>query len=460
MMRSGAEIKVGIITVVAIGLLAAYFFFVRGYQVATSTYGVCIIFDDARGLQHGDPVLMVGVKIGEVDVVEIKDLKAQVSLKINRKYDLYDDYKFQIATSGLIQERFVDVVPSPPNPYANKLKENACIKGVLQPSLGDLVAKGATVLENLDRMSRGVNVLLSNEELLGRVQKALESFSAAAQAATDLAESTAALAEQSQPQIIATLEQMQATASDMRGITSRMRAEVERGPVLGDLEQTMKSARATAANAERISASLAEFATNRQTQLEIKQTVDAIHDAALSIKEIGEDLQAFSAELRKAAPIVPKATHEAEQYIGTAQVIRERLKPPQINASFDMLYGSQANRWISSGRVDISTQPDRFFRIGVDDIGEESNATVQVGERHGPRVLRYGLYRSRLGAGMDVNVSRRTVLSLDMFDPNDFRIDVLADIPLIQGRSDLSAILGARDLGHDSTIVGGLRVKR
>jgi phospholipid/cholesterol/gamma-HCH transport system substrate-binding protein len=460
MMRSGAEIKVGIITVVAIALLAGYFLYVRGYRVAVSTYNICVVFGDARGLQHGDPVRMVGVKIGEVSLVEIKDLKAQVTLKIRREYDLFDDYKFQIATSGLIEERFIDVVPAPPNPYAAKLKENTCVQGVLQPSLSDLVVAGAKVLDNLNHMAKGINVLLSDQQILTRVQGALQSFSAAADAATNLAETTSALAEQSQPQVLATLEQMKNAAADMRAVTLRLRSDVERGAVIGDLEETMKHARATAANAERASASVADLVSDPQTRQQIKESIAAIHDAAVSAKQIGDDLQTFSGELRKAAPVVPKATHAAEEYVAAAQTIRERLRPPQINASFDMLYGAQANRWFSSGRVDIGTQPDRFLRIGMDDIGEQSNATVQVGERHGKRVLRYGLYRSRLGAGMDLALSRRTTLSLDLFDPNDLRLDLLADVPVIPGRSDLSLILGARDIGHDSTVVGGVRVKR
>ncbi len=74
--------------------------------------------------------------------------------------------------------------------------------------------------------------------------------------------------------------------------------------------------------------------------------------------------------------------------------------------------------------------------------------------------MRYGLVRSRLGAGLDLSLPHRTRLSFDIFDPNDLRADVLADIPITPGSSDLSLILGARDLGQDAILVGGLRLKR
>jgi len=460
-MRSGAEIKVGIITVVAIALLAFYIFYIRGYRAAAGAYTVCVVFDDARGLQRGDPVRMVGVKIGEVALVRINDaLKAEATLKIDQEYNLYDDYKFQVATSGFIQERFVEVVPAPPNPYASKLTEDVCVIGVLQPSLTDLMVVASEALENLKRTTHGINVLLSDEQILRQVRHALESFADAADAAASLAATTAALAEQSQPQVLAALGDLRTSASDMRAITTRFRSEIAAGPLLSDLEATARRARETAANAERISASLAKLVSDPQLQQQIKESLAAMRDAAVSAKQIGEDLQTFSGEVRKAAPMVPKVAHEADEMAGTAGALRERLKPPQINAAFDMLFGGEADRWFSSGRLDIQTQPNRFFRVGMDDIGEESNVNVQLGERHGKRVLRYGLYRSRLGAGMDIDLSKRTTLSLDLFDPNDLRADVLADIPLIPGRSDLSLILGARDVGHDSTIVGGVRVER
>jgi len=461
MMRAGAEIKVGIITVVAVALLAVYVFYVQGYRAAAATYSVCVIFDDARGLQRGDPVYMVGVKIGEVAVVRISEkLKAEVTVKIGRQYDLYEDYKFQIATSGLIQERFVEVVPTEPNPYVEKLKPGVCVNGVLQPSLNDLMVQAGQLLGNLNRTSRGLNLLLGDQQMLLKVEAALESFSGAATAATSLATTTAELAEQSQPQVLATLQELKQASVDLRTMTAELRNEIAEGPVLADLERTVRSARETSENAERASAALAAFVSDPTTQQQIRESLAAIHDAAVSAKQVGGDLQAFSAELRSAAPVLPRVAHEAEQYVGTAEALRERLKPPQITAGFDMLYGAEDSRWFSSGRLDISSQPDRFFRIGLDDIGEEGNVDVQLGERHGKRVLRYGLVRSRLGAGVDLELSSRTSLSLDLFDPNDLRADILADIALIPGRSDLSLLLGARNIGQDGILVGGVRLTR
>jgi phospholipid/cholesterol/gamma-HCH transport system substrate-binding protein len=460
-MRSGAEIKVGLITVLAILLLAGYTFYIRGYRAAAQTYRACVVFDNARGLQRGDPVRMVGVKIGEVASVEINpELKAEVNLSIDKQYALYEAYKFQIATAGLIQERFVEVIPADKDPLAERLSDGFCVEGVLQPTLSDLVAVGGEVLENLNRTSRALNVVLTDQEILTGMRQALQGFSEAARAASELAATTSSLTSASQPEVLATLREVRKSSEDLRTITAEFRSRLAGGTALEDLELTARHARETASNAARVSAALAQLAEDPEIEQQLRGTIAAVRSAAQSAKQVGEDLEVLSGELREAAPAVSKVAGEAEEIAGTAESLRERLQPPDIEARFDVVYSGGANRWFSTGDLDFSTSSDRFFRLGLDDIGEENEFNAQVGDRQGRTTVRYGLVRSRLGIGVDLDLPRRTTLSLDVFDPNNVRADVLADIPVVPGRSDWSILLGARDIGEEDLFVGGIRLTR
>jgi phospholipid/cholesterol/gamma-HCH transport system substrate-binding protein len=460
-MRPGAEIKVGIITLIAILLVGAYLFYVRGYIAAAATYQICVTFESARGLEPGDPVRMVGVKIGKVDAVEINpELKADVTLAIDKRCELYDNYKFQIAASGIIPERFVEVVPAPADPYAAKMTDGFCVDGVVQPTLQDLSAAGSDLLKNLNRTSRALNVVLTDQEILTGLRSALHGFSAAARAATDLATATAALADESQPEIMAALSNLERASADLQTTAARFRSRVAEGSTLEDLEQTAAYARETAANAAQASAAVAALADDPQIQQQLRETLGAIHDASLSAKQIGEDLQVVSAELREAAPVIPRVAEEAEEMAGTSQAIRERLQPPEVEAAFDVAYSGEADRWFPSFRFDFETRESRFFRLGLDDIGEENDVTAQIGDRYEKVTFRYGLMRSRLGLGADFNLPRRSVLSLDLFDPNNPRADILADVPIFAGRTEWSVLLGARDVGDEGLLVGGIRLKR
>ena len=460
-MRTGSEIKVGVITLLAIALLLVYTFSIREYRAGAATYAVCVIFDNARGLQRGDPVRMVGVKIGEVRTVEINPKrKAEVTLAVDGRYELYENYKFQIATAGLIQERFVEVVPGPPDPYSAKLKDGVSVDGVLTPDLADLVAAGSEVLENLNRTSHRLNVVLADQQILTGMKRALQSFSQAARAAADLATTTSALTQDSRPEILATLRGLRSAAADLQSMTAKLRGRLARGATIDDLEETTRQAREAAANAASVTAALADLISDPEVQQQFRATLSAVHDAAQSAKRVGTDLEVFSGELRQAAPAIPRVAREAEDVVETSAALRQRIKPPEINAAFDVLYSGDADRSFSSGRLDFQTTEERFLRIGVDDIGEESNVNFQIGDRQRRADIRYGLIRSCLGIGLDFGLPHETTLSLDVFDPNDLRVDILADVPFVLGRSDWSVLLGARDLGDEELFLGGIRLRR
>jgi phospholipid/cholesterol/gamma-HCH transport system substrate-binding protein len=460
-MRPGAEIKVGIITLIAIILVGAYLFYVRGYIAAAATYQVCVTFESARGLEPGDPVRMVGVRIGKVDSVEINpDLKADVTLAIDERYDLYDNYKFQIAASGIIPERFVEVLPAPADPYATKMGDGFCVDGVVQPTLRDISDEGHKLLASLNRTSRALNVVLTDQEILMGLRSALQAFSAAAADASELATTTAALADESRPEIMAALRHLEGASADLRAVTAEVRSQLTEGGTLADVEETMHYARRAAANAAEATAVLAELAGDQEIQDQLREAVSAVHAAAMSAKQVGQDVEVLSGELRAAAPSVAKVASEAEKIAGAAESVRQSLEPPEITATFDVIYSGKADRWFPTGSLDFHTRPNRFFRLGIDDIGEGNEFNAQLGDRHERFGVRYGLVRSRLGFGVDFPLPRRSSISLDIFDPNNVRADIYADIPILPDRANWSILLGARDIGEEDLLVGGIRLER
>ena len=452
-MRAGSEIKVGLITVLAAALLVVFAVYVRGFRPGAATYRVLVAFSNSRGLQPGDPVRMVGVKIGEVDFVEIgPQRKAVATLSINRKYPLYTHYEFRIGTSGLIQERFVEVVPGEYTPEAIALEEGDLVEGAMTPDLADLIASGREVLDNLNRTARLLRGVLSDEEVLGGVKEALQNFSDSAAATARLADSVSALSGELRPEMIATLKQVRGAADDLQATTAVVREQVREGTALEDLAQTARHAREAAAKINEMATDLSTL-VDPEVRTELRETISAVHEAAGSLK-------VFSEELRKAAPAVPTVAREAQHIAEMSSALRERLKPPEITAAFDVLYSGEAERSFSSGSLDFKTREGRFLRLGIDDVGEDSSAHVQLGEQQDRVTLRYGLVRSRLGFGLDYRLPRQATISLDVFDPNDVRADVLADVPLILGRWDFALTAGMRDVGDESLFVAGVRLRR
>jgi phospholipid/cholesterol/gamma-HCH transport system substrate-binding protein len=468
-MYRGAEVKVGLIALLALALLAFFAFHLTGLRPGARTYKVCVIFDNAQGLVSGDQVRLSGVQIGEVQSVALDPatLKARADLSIYRGATLYDTYRFQVSTSGLIQERFVDVLPSPAGEQGRPLTSGQCVRGVSAPGLTELISSGAQVLENLNRTAELVRTTVSDKELTGRIKTALDSFAAAADAAAALVTSASAITEKLQPQLQIALQNVtdasaetKLAMADVKAVTGELRQRVEKGGTLDNLDELVRNAKETYANLERITAEIAKLTDDPQVLADLRGTLTDLRASVASAKRIGEDLEVMSKELRKAAPAVPQVTREVAKVAEISQQVRERLKPPEIHGRFDVLYSPSGDRLYSSANLDFSNQSDRFLRLGVDDIGEENTVNAQIGERTRSRVLRYGLVRSQLGAGLDLRLGGRGMFSVDVFDPNDLRADVTASLPMLLGTTELSFVTGVRDLGDDNLFVVGARFRR
>lgn len=468
-MYRGAEVKVGLIALTGLALLAFFAFYLTGLRPGGRAYEVCVIFDNAQGLVSGDQVRMAGVQIGEVKsvVLDPKTLKAKVYLSLYQKTILYSTYRFQISTSGLVQERFVDVQPSEPGAKGQRLTANQCVRGVSAPGLSELISSGAQVLENLNRTAELLRTTISDKELIGRVKIALDSLAAAADAAAALVRSASALTEQMQPELQVAVKNISGASAearlamaDVKAVTGELRRRVEEGETLDNLEELIRSAKEASTNLERITAQVEKFTGDEQVQAELRGTLTDLRASAANAKRISEDLEVFSKELKKAAPAIPQVTQEVSKIADLSQQVRERLKPPEIHGRFDLLYSPTSDRLYPTANLDFSNQYERFLRLGVDDIGEENTVNAQIGERSRGRILRYGLVRSQLGVGLDLRLGGRGMFSVDVFDPNSLRADVTASLPMILGSADLSFVTGVRDLGEDNLFVVGARFRR
>ena len=109
-MRRGAEVKVGLIFVIAVILLGFTTWSLLRYGGWAKGYSFDIIFHNAQGLQEGDPVRMSGVTIGRVTSIHFdsNSLEAVVTFVIDSQYDeIPDDSDASILTAGLLGSQYI-----------------------------------------------------------------------------------------------------------------------------------------------------------------------------------------------------------------------------------------------------------------------------------------------------------------------------------------------------------------
>ena len=68
------------------------------------------VFDEIGGLKTRAPVVIAGVKVGQVDAITLNnDYRAQVSLSVDAKLKLPVDTSASIVTAGLLGDRYISL---------------------------------------------------------------------------------------------------------------------------------------------------------------------------------------------------------------------------------------------------------------------------------------------------------------------------------------------------------------
>ena len=184
-MRFDAPLKVGLTTIISLALLFGGVFWVKEYNPITGKRDITVAFDDAQGIAPGDPVVLSGIKVGEVGDVRLDDRnRALISIAIFKRADIHADAVFTIRDIGLMGDKMLAIDPGS---SAEKLDLSKVQTGTSEPGMSDLFAGAGALIDKLDRLAgtlesdldiAGLNESFS--ETLARLQDAADEYSALA----------------------------------------------------------------------------------------------------------------------------------------------------------------------------------------------------------------------------------------------------------------------------------------
>jgi len=103
------------------------------------------------------------------------------------------------------------------------------------------------------------------------------------------------------------------------------------------------------------------------------------------------------------------------------QVSNIKVKP-----GIDFLYSGGKDQWLTNFDLKVSTSPNQFFLLGVDDIGGDDKTNLQFGSGNDMIAGRIGIIDSKVGLGLDSYINDKLKFSVDAYDPNDIRLKVRA----------------------------------
>ncbi|MFZ9933241.1 MAG: MlaD family protein [Chthoniobacterales bacterium] len=241
------ETKVGFFVLFGVAVVAVtVVYFGRLGQGLQSFYDLEVDFPNASGLLAGSDVLLGGARIGYV-AKPPRVLPAMqgvaVELKINEEVSLPVMSEFIIGSSGLLGNRFIDVIVSPEANLDDKLRPGAKIKGVRETGMEDLTRDASTVMADVRQAVGTLNKALDRLDSTALSQASLQ----------DLRDTIANLKQGSEgfTEIGKAADNLEAAAADARKLMSSARSGSGPLPMLLNDKQAAADLRAILSNIRR-----------------------------------------------------------------------------------------------------------------------------------------------------------------------------------------------------------------
>src|SRR5258705_2433898 len=136
-MKNTLETRLGLFFALALVVAITILEMVGGADFFKRGYPVIGTFITARELKKGDLVKLAGVEIGRVDEIRLVKSQAQVTVKIQGRYEIRTDARAKINFAGLMGQNFVAIEGG--SEAAAKVLTGGTLPPVQQPDLNSLM---------------------------------------------------------------------------------------------------------------------------------------------------------------------------------------------------------------------------------------------------------------------------------------------------------------------------------
>lgn len=244
---SRIETKVGFFVLAGLAVIAfLVVYFGRLGQGLQKFYDLQVDFPNASGLLAGADVLLGGARIGYV-ALDPRVLPAMqgvaVEVKVREDVVLPAASRFIIGSSGLLGNRFVDVLVGPDVDLAKRLEPGSVVEGQREIGIEDLTRDSAELMADIRKAVKTVNTTLER----------LDSTALSEESLNDLRQTLANLKTGSEgfANINQTTKDLQAAAADARKLMSSARTGSGPLPMMLNDRQTANDLKALIANLRR-----------------------------------------------------------------------------------------------------------------------------------------------------------------------------------------------------------------
>jgi phospholipid/cholesterol/gamma-HCH transport system substrate-binding protein len=279
-LRVGIFVALGLLT---IGLMVVYFG--RFGESIHGHYRIRVEYPNASGIYKGASVLLAGAKIGSVEnnpVILPNMDGVYVDLKIYEEVKIPTAAEFTIGSSGLLGDRFVQIVLGPDAKSAPPIAPDSVIKGKSEAGIGDVTGQAVSLLTdiqtavgNINKVAEKLNTEVFKDTTITNLSTTL----------SNLKEASAAVSEASKK---------------IDGVVKKAEAAIDSGKeTFVSANQTFTSANQTFTSAESAADELKKAIRDMRSLIEQARRGRGALAALLSDREMAENLRALVSNLRR-----------------------------------------------------------------------------------------------------------------------------------------------------------------
>ncbi len=271
------------IGLLAIGLMVVYFG--RFGESIHGSYRIRVEYSNASGIYKGASVLLAGAKIGSVEnnpVILPNMDGVYIDLRIYEEVKIPTAAEFTIGSSGLLGDRFVQIILGKDAKSAPPIAPGAVIQGKSEAGMGDVFGQAASLLTDV-------------QTAVGNINKVAEKLNSEVLKDTTIANLSTTLSN---------LKEASAAVSDaskkIDGVVKKAGEAIESGQqTFASANQTFTSANQTFTTAKSAADDLKKAIGDLRSLLQQARQGKGALAALISDREMAENLRALVLNLRR-----------------------------------------------------------------------------------------------------------------------------------------------------------------
>jgi phospholipid/cholesterol/gamma-HCH transport system substrate-binding protein len=336
-----------------------------------------------------------------------------------------------ITSGGLVGDVFVEVSPGSGPGY---LAEGETIRGADTVTLDQLMPQASQLLMQLQTTVAALNSVLGDKRMLTAMRNSMENTELATRQAAALAKDFRSIAAENSDELNAALTHAAKASADFAAFAANMRKVLDQGGS-NDIKAILDSGKVAAGNLAQASEKLKALASDQ---------------------EMTSDLKASLSNLRKTSENAQVLTEKLSRVLGGHPGQRPQLRTE--SPTLDVFRNFSEGKFRMDYNVTVPVGKNRFYRLGLLGLGDSTRLNLQAGRVLDNKTrLRYGLFASRLGVGVDRKLTGRTSLQADLYGLNDVELEVKGRYDL---RDDWGLWLGTDDLLDNRSLLLGVQYRK